>query len=64
MDTAELISKIEAHCASRGVAVTSFGRAVVNDGKLVSRLRDGGTLTMPTYAKILAALSQDEPGAA
>ncbi len=51
-----LLSRIEEHCREHGVAETTFGRRSVNDGKLVARLREGGTITLDTLALIEAAL--------
>lgn len=52
-----IISRIEAHCASRGIAESTFGRLVVNDGKFVARLRAGGSMTIKTLERIETALS-------
>lgn len=64
LTTEELVQRIEAHCAATGTAETTFGKMVVNDGKLVKRLRRGGSLRMDTYSKIMAAISLDEGAAA
>ncbi len=53
MDTPEdLISEIEKFCRSAGIAETTFGRNVVNDGKFVGRLRDGKGVTTTTVARV------------
>ena len=39
-----LLPRIEEYCRATGTAESTFGRIAVNDGKLVSRLRAGGSL--------------------
>lgn len=56
MENETLISEIERYCAKHNIAETTFGRRAVNDGKLVSRLRAGKTITMATYLAVQAAL--------
>ena len=41
----QLLAEIAAFCQRIGMAESTFGRRVVNDGKLVSRLRFGGRVT-------------------
>ena len=61
MSTTEtLLKQIEAHCAQHGIAESTFGKRAVNDGKLVSRLREGKSITLNTYQQILAALRSTE----
>lgn len=55
---ASIIQSIEKHCQSIGMAETTFGKKVVNDGKLLSRLRDGKSISIETYNRILAEISQ------
>lgn len=55
-----IIDSIEKHCAATGMAESTFGRKVVNDGKLISRLRDGKPISLDTYNRIMAAVS-DKP---
>lgn len=64
MTTDQLLSMIEKHCRKTGVAETTFGRIVVNDGKLVARLRAGGSVTLDTLRKIEAELSRSARSAA
>lgn len=52
MTHTELLTTIEAHCAARGMSVSTFGKLAVNDGKLVSRLRAGKTVTLDTVTSI------------
>ncbi|WP_036840816.1 hypothetical protein [Pleomorphomonas oryzae] len=49
---ADLLDRIEEHCAKRGIAETTFGRHVVNDGKFVGRLRSGASLTVRILEKV------------
>jgi SAM-dependent methyltransferase len=44
------------------MAETTFGRAAINDGKLVSRLRDGGRITTHTLDRLRAFMSSAEIG--
>src|SRR5260221_3255736 len=48
MTAEQLLSEIADYCRRAGMAESTFGRHAVNDGKLVSRLRIGGRLTMET----------------
>jgi hypothetical protein len=48
----ELLEEIRAFCRRAGLAETTFGRLSVNDGKLVSRLRDGRRLAPSTRERI------------
>lgn len=45
------------------MAVTTFGKKVVNDGKLLSRLREGKSISIDTYNRILAEVGK-QPEAA
>jgi SAM-dependent methyltransferase len=67
--TDPLLAAIVAYCRRTGMAESTFGRRVVNDGKFVSRLRSGGRITTQTNDRVQAfigdALDDDEsPGAA
>lgn len=62
--TDDLLSRIRAFCAERKMAETTFGRLAVNDGKLVGRLQDGGTISLRTLARIESTLAQEQPEAA
>lgn len=62
--TLALLERIESHCHRRGMSVSTFGKLAVNDGKLVSRLRMGASITLKTLEKIELVLNQsasDEP---
>ena len=52
MRAEELLREISDYCRSAGLAESTFGRAAINDGKLVSRLRNGGRITTDTLDKI------------
>jgi transcriptional regulator with XRE-family HTH domain len=56
-----LIPRIEEHCRATGTAESTFGRIAVNDGKLVRRLRAGGTVTLKTLQRIEDVLSAAHP---
>src|SRR5262252_2932023 len=51
-DNERLLADIAAFCQRVGMAESTFGRRVVNDGKLVSRLRFGGRITTQTVERI------------
>ena len=55
----DLLLRIERHCAARGIAESTFGRYVVNDGKFVARLRAGRSMTLKTFERVEAALARD-----
>lgn len=59
--TSHLLARIADHCARTGIAETTFGLRVANDGKIVPRLRAGGSITLRTLEKIEAALAPEEP---
>ena len=47
-----LLDSISEFCRQRGIAESTFGRRAVNDGKFVSRLRDGARVTQETFDRI------------
>ena len=51
-ENAQLVSEIEKYCREMGVAESTFGKRVVNDGKFVGRLREGKGITTVTVAKV------------
>lgn len=63
MTTQELLAEIETFVARDDVKMTesTFGRLAVNDGKLVSRLRENGDLTFKTADKIRSFISSYRP---
>jgi hypothetical protein len=60
----QILGEIRDFCRETQTAESTFGRLVVNDGKLVSRLRDGARITTGTLDKVRAYLSEHRPGLA
>jgi len=54
----QLLTQIAAFCQRIGMAESTFGRRVVNDGKLVSRLRFGGRVTTQTVDRVQAFMAR------
>src|SRR6516225_3763425 len=55
-----LLDSISEFCRRAGMAESTFGRRAVNDGKFVSRLRDGARITPETLERVSVFLrSQD-----
>lgn len=63
MNTEQLLEEISTFCRRAGMAESTFGRRVVNDGKLVQRLRHGGRITTDTLDRIRSFLSVHPNGA-
>jgi hypothetical protein len=63
MTVARMLSEIEAFLGLDGVSMTetTFGRLAVNDGKLVPRLRAGGSCTLTTADKVRAFITANRP---
>ncbi|HWW47674.1 MAG TPA: hypothetical protein VNZ94_07545 [Xanthobacteraceae bacterium] len=61
MKNEALLAKITEHCRANGMAESTFGRRAVNDGKLVSRLREGKRITIDTLERIENFLSEGLP---
>lgn len=61
MTATRLLDDIADYCRRAGVAESTFGRRVVNDGKLVARLRQGGRLTTDTLDRIRSFLDSATP---
>src|SRR5580698_6767530 len=53
----QILSEIRDFCRETRTAESTFGRRVVNDGKLVSRLRDGARITTETLDRVRSYLS-------
>ncbi|WP_417620714.1 hypothetical protein [Parasphingorhabdus sp.] len=51
-DTEALLTQIEHACRRMKMAQSTFGRLSVNDGKLVSRLQQGGRVTIQTVDRV------------
>src|SRR3954454_9157157 len=54
----QILGEIRDYCRETQTAESTFGRLVVNDGKLVSRLRDGARITTGTLDKVRAYLTE------
>src|SRR5438132_7883277 len=59
----QILGEIRDYCRETQTAESTFGRLVVNDGKLVSRLRDGARITTGTLDKVRAYLSEHRAAA-
>lgn len=59
MNAQQLLQEISDYCRTRGLAESTFGRRVVNDGKLTNRLRNGGRITTDTFDRIRAFMLSD-----
>src|ERR1700732_1371075 len=59
----QILGEIRDYCRATQTAESTFGRLVVNDGKLVSRLRDGARITTGTLDKVPAYLSEHRAAA-
>src|SRR5215470_20140473 len=57
----QILGEIREFCRATQTAESTFGRLVVNDGKLVSRLRDGAKITTGTLDKVRAYLAEHRP---
>lgn len=65
MDSVEALrAEVEAFLARHHVAATAFGRAAVNDGKFVFRLRSGTDMLASTMARVRAYMASVESKAA
>src|SRR5882672_1827029 len=58
MTAEQLLNEIADYCRRVGMAESTFGRRAVNDGKLVSRLRIGGRVTMETVERVRTFMSE------
>jgi SAM-dependent methyltransferase len=54
-----LLDSISAFCRVHAMAESTFGRRAVNDGKFVSRLRDGARITPETLARVAAYMAKN-----
>ncbi len=59
----QILQEIADFCRQRGLAESTFGRRAVNDGKLASRLRNGGRITTDTLDRIRSFISRTGEGA-
>ena len=58
-----ILQEIGEFCRQRGLAESTFGRRAVNDGKLASRLRNGGRITTDTLERIRAFMARNADAA-
>src|ERR1700752_5317851 len=61
MNAQQLLQEISDYCRSTGLAESTFGRRAVNDGKLTSRLRNGGRITPDTLDRIHGFMAASPP---
>jgi SAM-dependent methyltransferase len=59
MNAQQLLQEISDYCRQTGLAESTFGRRAVNDGKLASRLRNGGRITTDTLDRIRAFMAEN-----
>ena len=62
MAAEDVLREIGDYCRNAGLAESTLGRLSVNDGKLVSRLRDGGSVTIDTLARLRQFMATHVPG--
>jgi hypothetical protein len=55
----DLLALITEYCRRTGMAESTFGRRAVNDGKFVTRLRDGARITPETLARVQKMLATE-----
>ncbi len=55
-----ILQEISDFCRQTGLAESTFGRRAVNDGKLASRLRNGGRITTETLDRIRGFMASHE----
>src|SRR3954464_8927042 len=60
----QILGEIRDYCRQTQTAESPFGRLVVNDRKLVSRLGDGARITTGTLDKVRAYLADHQPASA
>ena len=58
----QILQEISDFCRQRGLAESTFGRRAVNDGKLTSRLRNGGRITTDTLERIRSFMASNADG--
>src|SRR5262245_66247268 len=59
----QILQEISEFCRTRGLAESTFGCRAVNDGKLASRLRNGGRITTDTLERIRSFMARNLDGA-
>ena len=61
MKTVELVTLAEAFREHRGIALSTVSTWIVNDGKRLPHLRDGGGCTIKTYTHCMTWFSDHWP---
>ena len=62
VDTKALVKTIRAFCKKHGIAETTFGRHVVNDGKFFGRISRGSWVASETAGRVHAFIDRAERG--
>ena len=57
-DRDTLLREIDAFCEREGMTATRFGRAALNDGHFLRRLREGGNITLRTVDRVRAFIQR------
>src|SRR5271169_5191056 len=60
----DLLEEISEFCRASGLAESTFGRAAINDGKLVARLRNGGRITTDTLDRLRSFMADNHASSA
>jgi hypothetical protein len=59
----QILGEIADFCRQTGLAESTFGRRAVNDGKLATRLRNGGRITTDTLDRIRTFMTDNRSAA-
>ncbi|MGP0091867.1 MAG: hypothetical protein ACLPKB_18195 [Xanthobacteraceae bacterium] len=59
----QILGEIADFCRQTGLAESTFGRRAVNDGKLTTRLRNGGRITTDTLDRIRSFMTDNRSSA-
>jgi hypothetical protein len=62
-ETEAFIREIEDYCRQTNTAESTFGRRAVNDGKFVTRLREGKSVTLKTLNRVRVFMHNYPPEA-
>jgi len=60
MDIQDLVTRAEALAENTGASLSTISRKVLNDGKGLARLKDGGQCTLKTFESAMASLAKLE----
>ena len=61
-DTKSLVETINGFCEKHGIAVSTFGRLAVNDGKFVRRISGGSWIERETFERVQDFMDRAERG--